>query len=150
GRERAFIIYPSNKDMKLPSDLAGVTVATFEHHPDRELRELKAAVSAGCYEMINAVKQLGKIAKTIPISEHTLASTLHGLMRNISTAMKIEHLDFRGEIVFHCREWHSMSKDWAQGKVVVRQNYEKLLANIYRSAKNAIFSTSIPQYQKTW
>jgi hypothetical protein len=147
GRERAFIIHPNNVEMKLPSDLAGVTVATYEQSANIELRD---AVSAGCYDIINAVKKLGKIGKVIPISDHSLASTLDGLMRNISAGMKIEQSDFRGEIIFHCREWQSISRDWAQGKIVVRQNYENLLANIYRSAKRTIFSTSIPQYQKTW
>lgn len=147
GRERAFILRASNKDMKLPSDLAGVTMATYEHQDNCEL---KSAVSAGCYDIINAINILGKIAKVVPVSATPLVSTLNGLIRNINAAMKIEQSDFNGEVIEHCRDWLLMSKEWAQGKVVVGQNYEKLLANLYRSANSSVFSTSIPKYQKTW
>ena len=34
GRERSFIVYDRSSDIKLPSDLAGITPATFEPHDD--------------------------------------------------------------------------------------------------------------------
>jgi hypothetical protein len=147
GRERVFIIYPRNKDMKLPSDFAGVTVATYEEVGNTDLR---SAISAASYDMIDTIRRLGKIGKIILMQNHPLLGTIDGLLRNINAALRINHAYFLEEMAFHCREWLSMSKDWSQGKVVVRQNYEKLLANVYHSATTSIFSTSIPQYQKTW
>ncbi|MEM9304235.1 MAG: TIR domain-containing protein, partial [Pseudomonadota bacterium] len=34
GRLRAFVLKPADDTMRIPSDLAGVTVATFEHEAD--------------------------------------------------------------------------------------------------------------------
>jgi hypothetical protein len=147
GRQRAFILHPKGKGMKIPSDLAGVSVATFELPADGNIR---SAVSSACYDIIDAVKSLGKVGRVVPMTNPSLAATLNEMVRNTSAALKIDHPEFRGEVASHCREWNAVSRDWAQGKIVVRQNYEALLANVYRSAKEAIFSTSIPEYQKTW
>jgi hypothetical protein len=132
--------------MKMPSDFAGIGLANYEHPDSGE--KLKAAVSAGCYDIINAIQRLGKVGKAIVVNEHSLTSTLNGLLRNISAAMEVNQKDFLGEIAFHCREWQSMSKEWAQGKVVVRQNYEQLLASIYRSARKSIFFNQYPSVSK--
>src|SRR5438105_3213910 len=38
GRKRSFIVYDRRRDIKLPSDLAGVTSATFQMHTDGNLQ----------------------------------------------------------------------------------------------------------------
>lgn len=45
GRERTFLVYPQDRDLELPSDLAGVTAATYCERGDGNLR---AAVGPAC------------------------------------------------------------------------------------------------------
>lgn len=45
GRERTFIVHGQGLDLKLPSDLAGVTAATFAKRSDGNLRAALGPVS---------------------------------------------------------------------------------------------------------
>jgi parallel beta-helix repeat protein len=56
GRERTFIVYNRDKKPDLPSDLAGVTSATFANHSDGNLR---AAVGPVCTQIKDAIKACG-------------------------------------------------------------------------------------------
>lgn len=59
GRERSFLLYDRTKDIKLPSDLAGITPATFQpHHDNNTIAEIGAA----CTMIELKVKELGKRA----------------------------------------------------------------------------------------
>jgi hypothetical protein len=77
GRDRTFIVYCRNDSLDLPSDLAGVTVATFA---DREDKNLRAALGPVCTQIRDAIKKIGLVvpqvseAVVIPISEVTLNS----------------------------------------------------------------------------
>lgn len=148
GKERAFIIYPNNVEMKLPSDLLGLKVATYDDPADKN--DLRSAVSAGCTDIIETVNKLGKKGKVISIGNNELTDTLSELFSNITKGLSNDQEEFRQELASHCQEWHNTSKDWPQGKIIVRQNYEDLLKTLYRSAKTSIVSTSVPGYQKTW
>ena len=56
GRERTFIIYDRENPPKLPSDLAGVTPATFRRHASGNLR---SSLGAPCTEIEEAIKSRG-------------------------------------------------------------------------------------------
>lgn len=53
GRSRTFIVYDRTADIKLPTDLAGVTIALFHPH---SMGNLAAALGASCTQIENAIK----------------------------------------------------------------------------------------------
>ena len=57
GRSRTFVVCENSERMKLPSDLAGVTVARFT--PERADRNLVAAVGPACNQIRQTVRDLG-------------------------------------------------------------------------------------------
>jgi len=61
GKERSFIIIPRNNDqLHLPTDLLGITPATF--NPDRE--DIQAALGPACNKIRKVIRELGKIRKS--------------------------------------------------------------------------------------
>jgi hypothetical protein len=56
GRDRTFIIHSRADPLALPSDLAGVSTATFEPHADGNL---EAALGAACAKIQYAIERLG-------------------------------------------------------------------------------------------
>ncbi len=56
GRRRTFIVYDRSAFLRLPSDLAGVTSATFEPHASQNWQ---AALGAACTQIEIAVRDLG-------------------------------------------------------------------------------------------
>jgi hypothetical protein len=74
GRDRTFIVYCRDNPLELPSDLAGVTPATFAKRQDGNLH---AALGPVCTQIKNAIKKIGLVvtqvseAAVIPISEVT-------------------------------------------------------------------------------
>lgn len=54
GRSRTFIVHAADSDLKLPSDLAGITVS-----PYRQRDNLAAALSPACTPIIKAIRSLG-------------------------------------------------------------------------------------------
>jgi hypothetical protein len=56
GRKRTFIVYDRSTPLRLPSDLAGVTSATFQPHASQNWQ---AALGAACTQIESAVKALG-------------------------------------------------------------------------------------------
>jgi predicted nucleotide-binding protein len=61
GIERCFMIVPRGiEDLQLPTDLAGLTPATYE--PDRQDGNLVAALGPACNRIRKAVEKLGRIA----------------------------------------------------------------------------------------
>lgn len=60
GHERCFIITPRNADeLHLPTDLLGITPAEYE--PNRQDKNLVAALGAACNRIRKGIKQLGPI-----------------------------------------------------------------------------------------
>ena len=147
GRERTFIIRPRG-EMRMPSDLAGVTVAMFD--PPQDVTRLKAALSPACYDIINAIKKLGGLGERVPLPVGALATSLNNVIQNVSAASRVRHPVLDGEIASRSREWALESRPWANGRIIVRKNYQAFLAQVYRSASTRIFSTSIPQYRDAW
>lgn len=60
GRERTFIVHDRSKDLKLPSDLAGITYATFQPHSDGNLQ---ASLGAACTQIEQSTRRLGARTK---------------------------------------------------------------------------------------
>jgi hypothetical protein len=56
GRNRTFVLYEQNQPLKLPSDLAGVTPATFRRHDSGNLR---AALGSACTMIEDSIKKHG-------------------------------------------------------------------------------------------
>jgi hypothetical protein len=54
GRSRTFIVHEAGVDLKLPSDLAGITAS-----PYRNRANLSAALSPTCTPIIKAIRSLG-------------------------------------------------------------------------------------------
>lgn len=65
GRKRTFIVYDRTASLRLPSDLAGVTSATFQPHLSQNWQ---AALGAACTQIERAVRGLG-------IRPHSLGET---------------------------------------------------------------------------
>ena len=63
GRKRSFIVYDRGKELKIPSDLAGVTPATFQLHADNNLQ---ASLGAATTLIKGAIQQQGR--RTLKIS----------------------------------------------------------------------------------
>lgn len=73
GRARTFAICSDARDLKLPSDLAGVTLARFDKE-DVD-RDVAAALGPACFQIRQAIRELG-------LSE---AKRLHGIQNAAST-----------------------------------------------------------------
>lgn len=56
GRNRVFFVLDRTKDIRLPTDLAGISPATFEPHSDGNLQ---AALGAVCTQIKSSVRELG-------------------------------------------------------------------------------------------
>lgn len=56
GRNRTFIVYERTQDIKLPSDLAGITPATFQIHSSGNLQ---ASMGACCTQIENEINRQG-------------------------------------------------------------------------------------------
>ncbi len=65
GRERTFIVYDRGANMKLPTDLAGVTAATFQQH---STGNLQASLGAATTQIETAVIRFGKRMEKIAAS----------------------------------------------------------------------------------
>lgn len=57
GRDRTFALCCDSNDMKLPSDLAGVTLAKF--NSNRDDRNLRSATSPACFSIRDEIKKFG-------------------------------------------------------------------------------------------
>jgi hypothetical protein len=70
GRKRAFITYDADRPIKLPSDLAGITIARYRGN--RSDGSLVAAVDEACHQIRASVEKLG------PVSRGLLAHAITG------------------------------------------------------------------------
>jgi hypothetical protein len=79
GRKRTFIVYDRGATLKLPSDLAGVTPATFQRHLDGNL---SASLGAATTQIKGTIQQLGRRQTKISadISAVTQFQIIHDLL----------------------------------------------------------------------
>ena len=60
GRERSFLVYDRSSKIKIPSDIAGITLATFQPHDDNNAQ---AALGAACTQIEQKALKLGERIK---------------------------------------------------------------------------------------
>jgi hypothetical protein len=94
GRERTFALYDRTADIKLPSDLAGVTIATYEPHDSGNLR---AALGAPCGLIEEAIERLGfrpekELARLTDATKNVRAARdqMEHLVRLLARSRKLE------------------------------------------------------------
>lgn len=62
GRERVFFVVPNGSDMRIPTDLVGVTPGHYD--PKREDKSYQAATGAVCNQIRNQIKAVGSLINT--------------------------------------------------------------------------------------
>jgi hypothetical protein len=94
GRDRTFMLFDRSHPLALPTDLAGVTAATFEPHSSGNL---EAALGAGSTRIQNAIQRLGvrESQKVQGLSEATATmqgagSQMRELIRLMARSRKVE------------------------------------------------------------
>lgn len=94
GRDRTFMVYDRTKPPVLPTDLAGVTAATFEPHSSGNLQ---AAMGAACTRILRSIERLGvRHAKRVAQLTHATESIIGAeaqmreLVRLLARSRKIE------------------------------------------------------------
>lgn len=65
GRERTFILSPRGVDLHLPTDLVGLTPATYE--PQRQDGNLVAALGSATTKVKRAIRKQGPLARALPL-----------------------------------------------------------------------------------
>jgi hypothetical protein len=97
GRDRTFMLYDRTNPPSLPSDLAGITPATFAPHTSGNL---EAAVGAPCTKIRNSMERLGvrkdknardleKATLSVEVAGATMQSLLHLLARSRKVELDI-------------------------------------------------------------
>lgn len=82
GRSRTFVIYDSDKEIKIPSDLSGIHTATF--HSKRVVENLTAALSPACTLIRKTIKSLG----ILPDRNTEKLQQATTQVQNVSTSME--------------------------------------------------------------
>jgi hypothetical protein len=93
GRKRTFIVYDRTTSLRLPSDLAGVTSATFQPHASENWQ---AALGAACTQIETALRALG--------TRNQIEDT-------------VEKLSCRVEIYYHKHGFTKDQADWMVRKL---------------------------------
>jgi hypothetical protein len=74
GKRRCFIVMPDNVDLRIPTDLIGVTPATYSG--ERDFNEIVAALGPACHEIRQAMRIQGcaepqsNVVNKIPFNAH--------------------------------------------------------------------------------
>ncbi len=141
GRERSFLVYDRSKEIKLPSDLAGITLATFQPHSDGNAQ---AALGAASTQIEQKAHQLalrvkpGQVGLIDERSQFRIVADLLGVVAdNYIIQMLLSALKLKREI----SNFKSLGKYWygiefpgrhvGNGRFSVDDLCEKLLeANI--------------------
>lgn len=94
GRDRTFMVYDRSHPPALPSDLAGVTAATYEPHRSGNLQ---AALGAACGKFQHAVERLGlrdtKRVQRLSEAANSMQATgvqMEHLIRLLARSRKVE------------------------------------------------------------
>lgn len=94
GRDRTFMLYDRTNPPTLPSDLAGVTAATFAPHEDGNL---KAALGAPCTRIREVVERLGirrdkglRDLEQATTNVEGVGATMQSLLRLLARSRKVE------------------------------------------------------------
>ncbi|MEL6896231.1 MAG: TIR domain-containing protein, partial [Planctomycetota bacterium] len=80
GRERTFFVFDRTADLKLPSDLAGVTAATYQPHADGNLQAALGAATTQIQNAINAAGRRTRVTTSDAIHKDTQFQIIHDLL----------------------------------------------------------------------
>ena len=147
GKERCFIAYDTSGNPKLPSDLNGVTYAPFHEQPDAHSGNTNwpASITAPAALIENRINALGPRVKTHRLTPD-LETAFEQLRDSASAVFRFEHVGFIRELTLRMKDWAAESAEWRVGKMSVQKDYVTMLCDVYRAARNTIFSTCIPKY----
>ncbi|MGH3934432.1 MAG: TIR domain-containing protein [Pseudonocardiaceae bacterium] len=94
GRDRTFMIYDRTDPPALPSDLAGITAATFAPHATRNL---VAALGAPCAKIQSGIERLGvrenkglRGLEEATLNVKGVGATMQSLLRLLARSRKVE------------------------------------------------------------
>lgn len=137
GRERSFLVYDRSADLKLPTDLAGITPATFHPHSDGNL---EATVGAASTQIEKKAIELGtrtKLGQVGLIDEQTqfriIADLLGAVADNFLIQMSLSGkrpIRERGMARSFGRHWYAIDfpkRHIGNGRFSVNELCEKLL-----------------------
>ena len=133
GRKRTFVVYDRNSAIKLPSDLAGVTPASYQAHASGNL---KASLGAPCTLIKDAIRKLGLVDRqklSTVIDENSQFQVITDLLDNPAQQFLIlmhsENLSLTREGVFAAGipyEYSIRERSAGQGHFSVNKLCEKL------------------------
>ncbi len=95
GRERTFIVYNRDADLKLPSDLAGVSMADFGERQDKNMI---AALGPTCTKIRYGIKSLGTLPTQGGSANRWVSQT--GLLRPLVIAKVVTHSEGNIAVIF--------------------------------------------------
>jgi hypothetical protein len=144
GRERTFIVVREHDKIKLPSDFAGVTYASYSTQIDDSGHEMPN-VGTACDQIMEAVERLGRLRHPI------LEQTLYSIVSNYRKAFRVDHDVFQHHLERWAKDTKAESEVWGEGLLRISLDYGLFLADVYRRAEESIFSTTVPTYSsKVW
>lgn len=104
GRERTFTVYDRTSDIKIPSDLAGVTSASYQPHSDGNLQ---STLGAACTQIKGSIQQHGIRAKDDSntfVIQNTHFQIIHDLLDDSAEQFIIlmyeQHVTLNRETIF--------------------------------------------------
>lgn len=80
GRDRTFFVYDRTSDLKLPSDLAGVTAARYQLHPDGNLQSALGAATTLIQNAVIAAGRRYRAKETEVVLKDTQFQIIHDLL----------------------------------------------------------------------
>jgi len=140
SRHQVFALCADDKELKLPSDIAGMALAHYKVKPNGEFD-----VGSACDSIRKAIDGI-----EIDLAHLDVPGEVERLSMSLSKAGQIGNQAFQTELGHKVAEWIKESAQWENGEVYVRRNYTSFLYAIYKAARSNIFSTSIPDYNKFW
>lgn len=113
GRDRCFVVYDRTSQIKLPSDLAGVTAATFQPHASKEYVAALGSASTQIKAAINKKGRLDRKQPDVYIDAKTQYRVIADLLEPISHQFFILMHD--SGITLNREEWYSLGIRYEYG-----------------------------------
>jgi hypothetical protein len=122
GRSRTFIVHEKDADLKLPSDLAGITVS-----PYRKRDNLSAALSPTCTPIIKAIRSLGPFEGRANTQFHHATDKMEGAATGLAnlTQRLIQSRILELKIVARripADERREVERDWKELEALLAQS----------------------------
>ena len=112
GRERSFLIYDRTCEIKLPSDLAGITHANFQPHDDGNAQAALGAASTAIETKINELGIRLKIGQVGIVDEDSQFRVIADLLGIIASNFIIQMLENNASLVRESKGYMSISTCW--------------------------------------